>query len=199
MHKVILRGSEEIIPYSAELMGAEWISAIEFYSEKVANRVKKLCEKGLKKGWFDTRKKWLGVFYSKEIEKGLHPNLVIKWVDEQVGYGVFAVQDIRVGTFIGEYTGIVRERTKDQENFYCFEYAIGSKSPFVIDAQQKGNYTRFINHSNAPNVEPVSVYLNGAMHVILIAQKPIQKGEQLCYHYGEDYWSKRTHLMMAFH
>lgn len=201
MYKVILKGSEEITPYSEELMGANWLSALEFCNEKVAKHVRKQCEKALKKGWFDTRKKWLGVFYSKEIEKGEHPELIIKWIDERVGYGVFAHQDIRVGTFIGEYTGVVRKRSTDEENFYCFEYAIGDnwKSPFVIDAQGKGNYTRFINHSNTPNAEPVSVYLNGAMHVILIAQKPIRKGEQLCYHYGADYWSKRTHLMSVFH
>lgn len=164
-----------------EISSAAWRFALEFSDEKVAKRVRKQCEKALKKGWFDRRQKWLGIFHAKEIESGQHPDLIIKWIDAHIGYGVIANQDIPPGTFIGEYTGVVRKRTKDKENFYCFEYAIGDnwKSPFVIDAREKGNHTRFINHSNTPNAEPVSVYLNGAMHVILIALRPIRKGEQL--------------------
>jgi SET domain-containing protein len=61
----------------------------------------------------------------------------------------------------------------------------------VIDAQDFGNHTRFINHSFQGNLEPASVYCDGLMHVIFYANKTIPAGTQLCYDYGEDYWEKR--------
>lgn len=61
----------------------------------------------------------------------------------------------------------------------------------MIDAQDSGNHTRFINHSFKPNLEPVSVYFHGLIHIIIYASKTIASGAQLCYDYGEDYWKKR--------
>ena len=97
--------------------------------------------------------------------------------------------------YIGEYTGVLHKRPffGRWKNLYCFDYNIGEgrKSSFVIDAQDFGNHTRFINHSFQPNVEPVSVYCDGLVHVILYASKAIAAGTQLCYDYGKDYWKKR--------
>lgn len=175
----------------------KWLSSLQFAHPKIAEKIKKRSEKALKKGYFSLRQKWLGAYYSKEIRLGHHPHLIVQWIGAEIGYGVMAGESLAKGAFIGEYTGIVRRRTrKDRQNFYCFEYAVGDdwKSPFIIDAKDQGNYTRFINHSSSPNLEPVSVYLEGLMHLILIANRPIQKGEHLCYDYGEDYWRKRIFL-----
>ena len=62
---------------------------------------------------------------------------------------------------------------------------------FVIDAEKGGNLTRFINHSDQPNLEPIGVFWKGSLHIILRSLKKIQKGEQLTYDYGADYWSRR--------
>lgn len=199
MYKVIYKESIEIVLNTQkeleEKMGIQWLHALEFQKASIEERIKRKSAKALKKGWLDTRQKWLGVYYSKEIKSGYHPDLLIKWLEPGIEYGVIANENLAKGTYIGEYTGVIRKRTrKDKNNFYSFEYAVGDgwESPYIIDAREKGNFTRFINHSQFPNLEPISVYFEDAMHVILIASKAIQKGEHLCYDYGADYWLKRT-------
>ena len=43
-----------------------------------------------------------------------------KFIDEFIGYGVFAKQDIEVGHVIGEYTGEIKEIEKD--HLYTWSY-----------------------------------------------------------------------------
>jgi SET domain-containing protein len=59
---------------------------------------------------------------------------------------------------------------------------------YVIDATSGGNHTRFINHSNEPNVEIKSAIVKNLLRIIVIAIKPIKKEEQLLCHYGDEYW-----------
>jgi hypothetical protein len=61
----------------------------------------------------------------------------------------------------------------------------------VIDATQ-GNFTRFINHSNRPNLKPFYAFFDGLYHMILISIKDISKGEQFSYDYGPKYWYIRS-------
>lgn len=198
MIKFIPKDSKEIIIYSEgqfeSLLGIKWLPQLEFLKDSYQSRVSRRTKKALRKDLFAVKQKWLGTFFSQEIQKGSHPDLLISWVSERIGYGVFANEDLGKGVYIGEYTGIVRKRKHGDENAYCFQYLVGDdwESPFIIDAKEKGNYTRFINHSHKSNLEPVSVYFNGAMHIILITLQPIKKGEQLCYDYGPDYWVKRN-------
>jgi hypothetical protein len=68
-----------------------------------------------------------------------------------------------------------------------------------LDADKKGNFTRFINHSEKPNIEAQFVKIPsnklgispGSCEVIYVAKKTIHPGEQLlvCYE-GDDksYW-----------
>jgi uncharacterized protein len=178
--------------------GVEYLSHLEFKQEKILKKIQKRVKRADERGDIETRQRWLGAFYAEEIRKGRVPDLVIEWINAEIGYGVFAGSAIPKGTYIGEYTGIVRKRRffSDKKNGYCFEYNIGDglKSPFVIDAQPKGNHTRFINHGDSPNLEPACVICDGLMHIVLFAIEPISKGTQLSYDYGEDYWSKRQKI-----
>jgi SET domain-containing protein len=61
----------------------------------------------------------------------------------------------------------------------------------VIDAEEKGNFTRFINHSDEPNLTSRWIVVDGIYHVILFANQLIPKGTQLTYDYGPNYWSQR--------
>jgi hypothetical protein len=134
----------------------------------------------------------LGTKYRREIEVGYEPNVSIRWVSEKVGYGAFAEEVIEPDTFVGEYTGVVRENVRvyfQPLNNYCYEYPVPDDigRSFVIDAT-KGNFTRFINHSKKPNLKPVYAFLDGFYHLILISLCKIEKGEQLSYEYGARYW-----------
>jgi SET domain-containing protein len=176
-------------------MQLNFLHNLAFSKTEVFDKIVKICAKAAKKEELERRQKWLGALFSDEIEKGSFPDVLIRWIDEKIGYGVFAERDLPPFSFIGEYTGEVRKRKRaDKNNNYCFDYTVISskKPPFIIDAEKKGNITRFINHSSDPNLEPISVYSGGIMHVILWTRRWVKKGEQLHYDYGPAYWKKRS-------
>jgi hypothetical protein len=182
-----------------EAMGVAYTRELLFFSEEIREDVRARCQRALEKREFSIKQKWLGIYYAQEILTGRESDLLIAWVDDRLGYGVIANRDIPTGAYIGEYTGVVRKRKfwADRSNDYCFDYAVGGvqRSPYVIDARDKGNASRFVNHSSSPNVETGAVYCDGAMHIILYALTPIPKGAQLFYDYGEEYWKKRDDLL----
>jgi SET domain-containing protein len=172
-----------------------YLPSLCFQNEKTQKKIEKQCARAAHKERITTHQKWLGQYYSREILGHIPLDLTIAWIDEKIGYGVWTNQDISAQTYIGEYTGVLRKRTffGRWKNRYCFDYNIGEgrNSSYVIDAQDSGNHTRFINHSFKPNLEPVSVYFQGLIHIIIFASKAIASGTQLCYDYGEDYWKRR--------
>jgi len=199
MIKVLKKNSTKFIEYSLsefeKVMGFRWLKALEFQNESITNKIMHRCLRAHKKKELHIQERWLGVRYQKEILEGYIPAINIQWVSEDIGYGVFAEKEMAAGAYIGEYTGLVRKRTprKDRKNNYCFTYSIGNwrRNPFIIDAKVDGNITRFINHSEEPNLDTLSVFADGIMHIILIARRPIKKKEQLTYHYGDIFWKKR--------
>lgn len=137
----------------------------------------------------------LGTKFHRKIESAYIPQVSIRWMGASVGYGLFAEEDIEAGTYVGEYTGIVRKNDRrylEPLNNYCYEYPVPDYigRSFVIDATQ-GNLTRFINHSSSPNLQPMHVFYEGLYHLIFIARRQIEKGTQLSYNYGQNYWYLR--------
>lgn len=137
-----------------------------------------------------------GEFYHSFIQFDYAPLCSIRWIGRKVGYGVFAEEQIPAESYVGEYTGIVRENIKiyfAPLNNYCYEYPIPDSigRSHVIDATQ-GNFTRFINHSYQPNLQPLYAFVDGFYHLILISLRDIEKGEQLSYEYGPSYWYIRS-------
>lgn len=132
---------------------------------------------------------WLGVYFRKEILSYLLPEVSVRWIDDRMGWGVFAERNFKAMEFIAEYTGIVRKRKRsDRTNAYCFEYF---PDPYVIDAQDQGGLARYINHSDAPNLLSAPAWIDGVLHIVLYTKDPIPKNTQLCYDYGPDYWKHR--------
>lgn len=134
----------------------------------------------------------LGLRFKDKIESAYIPAVSVQWVNDDVGHGLFAEEEIPSGAYVGEYTGFVRRNDRryfEPLNNYCYEYPVPDEigRSFVIDATQ-GNLTRFINHSSSPNLKPIHVFLEGYYHLIFLALKPIAKGTQLSYDYGVNYW-----------
>jgi hypothetical protein len=171
-----------------------WQAGIAFLSCRIEGKARRLCKKAVEEQQLLMRQKWLGAYFEREIAEGAVPKISVDWIDAKIGFGVFARRCFAKGDYLGEYTGLIRRRSRklDRENDYCFEYAIGDKSPWVIDAQNCGNHTRFINHSSSPNLEPIAVYSRGLMHIIFIAACPIKEGDELFYEYGPYFWKKRA-------
>lgn len=137
----------------------------------------------------------LGKKFIKKIKTCYIPQVSLRWISDLVGYGLFAEEEIAQGSYVGEYTGVVRRNDRryfEPLNHYCYEYPVEDEigRHFVIDATA-GNLTRFINHSSKPNLKPKHAFYEGYYHLIFIALCPIQKGDQLSYHYGENYWKLR--------
>lgn len=140
------------------------------------------------------RNQWTVSLFEKPYLKNKRYNMVVRPVSPLVGWGVYAQENIPAYAYIGEYTGVVRrrDRRKRLDNNFIFGYTLGSKeTPLVIDAQKYGNFTRFINHSDSPNIVSRSMIIDGVSRLLFFAPKPIAKGVQLTYDYGPYYWRKR--------
>jgi len=197
----IYKGSEKIVSSVQDyedVLGIEYLPFLKYASPKVLFWIEKKCKKADENNLITKGQKWLGTFYDKELSSYFLPNLSIRFIDDQIGYGVFAESDLKPNTFIGEYTGLLRKREKrrDQKNSYCFEYLIGETidTPLTIDARDQGNHTRFINHANDANCDLILIFNYEVMKIIIYTNRFVSKGEQITYDYGTDYWRKREDL-----
>ncbi len=139
-------------------------------------------------------KKWMGIYFDREIRQGIHPPVLIRFIDRKVGFGVFAMQKIPACSYVGEYTGIVRKRMR--RNLHQKDYIVRygafqlDKQKLIIDAETGGNFTRWINHSPTPNLTLQSVYYRGMPRMIFTALQEIKEGVQLTFDYGSFFWRK---------
>ncbi|XP_062193646.1 histone-lysine N-methyltransferase ASHH3-like [Phragmites australis] len=109
---------------------------------------------------------------------------------EKCGFGLVAEDEIKKGEFVIEYVGeVIDDKTCEERlwkmkrlgdtNFYLCEVS----SNMVIDATDKGNMSRFINHSCEPNTEMQKWTVDGETRVGIFALRDIKKGEELTYDY----------------
>ena len=147
----------------------------------------------LQKGMIPKERIALGAQFEKEINEGLIASSAVHFIDEAVGFGLFATGPLPKGAFVGEYVGRVRQNNRHGEmNNYLYSYPqvdnIGRN--YVIDAKE-GNLIRFVNHSERPNLISKYAFLDGFYHLILITLKEIHIDEQFTYNYGKKYWIVR--------
>ena len=158
-------------------------------------------------------------------KQGLPEYLVLKKLPDPMGWGIFLhpkAKPLKKGKILGSYGGkayVIPQNLPD-ESAYAFapiedllllkqeqehldpkrKFHPSRKYIFNIDAHKTGNYTRFINHSEKPNVlaRLLTIPKNkqglsqAPMEVIYSVKKTILPGEQLLVSYedGEDsYWS----------
>eukprot|EP01031_Cornospumella_fuschlensis_P040631 gene40631-49538_t len=114
-----------------------------------------------------------------------------------VGYGLFADEDLEAGECLGEYTGVVSSHTSfDAVNMqaYCCQYSSCAGDTY-INALEYGNIIRFINHSNSPNAELRSMDIDLVPHVICFTKERIRKDEQIFISYGASYWQNKRQAL----
>jgi len=174
------------------LLKFKYLPHIDFETPADREDIKERGMRKWKNNGVSVESQELGARFIKEIENAYIPDVSIRWINEVVGYGLFAEENLEAGCFIGEYTGIVRKNNRryfEALNNYCYEYPVPDyiDRSFVIDATQ-GNVTRFINHSFNPNLKPIHVFYDHFYHLIFLAISPIKKGSQLSYDYGQNYW-----------
>jgi uncharacterized protein len=178
-----------------ERFNLTYLSTLEFSDPLILEKVKRRCARKLRWNKHARANRWACSLFESRLHLGGSPAIEIRKVNPIVGYGVFATKIISSLSFIGEYAGVIRKRHRktDSRNDFVFGYVIGPHdTPWVIDAKEKGNFTRFINHSYEPNLTSRWIISKGIAHIILFANKRIAAGEQLTYDYGPYYWRKRS-------
>ncbi|KAF2452450.1 hypothetical protein BDY21DRAFT_329203, partial [Lineolata rhizophorae] len=105
------------------------------------------------------------------------------------GWGVRSMRTWRNGQLIVEYVGEIidgdeadrrmRKEYKGMKNFYMMTL----EKDLIIDAGQRGNIARFVNHSCEPNCEMIKWNVKGKLRIGLFAKREIMTGEELTYDY----------------
>lgn len=120
--------------------------------------------------------------------------LAIRWVSSQVGYGLFAGESLPMGLELGEYGGEVRfPLSASLTHPYLFHYPTCWHASFqgAIDGKDHGSLMRFINHSDTPNLLLNWKGERSILHLTFQTKRKIEKGEQLLFHYGREFWRNR--------
>ncbi|HEY4527230.1 MAG TPA: SET domain-containing protein [Candidatus Paceibacterota bacterium] len=101
-----------------------------------------------------------------------------------VGKGLFAVESIKKGERILEYTGdrIPTKEANESDSRYLFEI----DKTWTIDGPVPENIAGYVNHSCDPNIE--AVIEDG--RIFYSAIRAIKSGEELTIDYGEEYFKE---------
>ncbi|KAF0699139.1 Aste57867_10295 [Aphanomyces stellatus] len=107
------------------------------------------------------------------------------------GFGLVADEPIDVGGFVVEYLGEViddtmaaERRAVDIATGQSHTYMLEIEKDLLIDAQYKGNVSRFINHSCAPNCSAQKwTCEGGVMRIGIVALQPIAVGDEITFDY----------------
>jgi uncharacterized protein len=137
--------------------------------------------------------------YGEKLAKKLTSPTYIKKVNDQIGYGLFAAENIRADSLIEEYTGIIQEAhdldISDKETSAKTEYAwdypdlIPGLPPMEINARYAGGVLRFVNHSFNPNLRIEHAVINNEWKIFFVADEDIKKDVELFVDYGDAYWA----------
>lgn len=127
------------------------------------------------------------------VQNGIKISLQVNECEESLkGWGVRALVHIPKGSFVSEYTGeMLTDFEADRRTDDSYFFDIGNDH--CIDANFYGNVSRFFNHSCDPNLVPVRVFYEHHdfrfPKIALFACKNIPAGEELCFDYGEKFWT----------
>ncbi len=150
-----------------------YLSQLSFETREEKQLIQNLGLSSWKKNQVGVEEKKRGDLFIESIKKSFMPKVSVQWIDFQVGYGVFAEEDLEVGSYVGEYVGVILKndlrRCFQPLSEYLAMYPLADERghKFHLDAFQ-GNLTRFINHSFFSNIEPMQAFYDGFYHRIFI-------------------------------
>lgn len=111
------------------------------------------------------------------------PVLVFRTPDGK-NNGLLALCAFERGAPIGEFVGVI---TKGFQDVDVMEIPTSASGSYQIWQGQKGNFTRFVNHSCKPNAQYQRFTWLGTQRIILVS-KGIDAGTEVTVDYSEKYW-----------
>ena len=130
--------------------------------------------------------------YCDDIKYNRFAPMCVAYINDDVGFGLFATAPIKKDDFIGVYTGIVKIKNATDDTTYTWEHNGDPLHPEIklaCDPTYAGNELRYGNHSFAANVKKVDILCNNRWYICYIAQEDIEPGEQILVSYGYGYWT----------
>lgn len=147
--------------------------------------------------------------------------LAITYMNDKVGYGVFAREDIPSGTYIAQYTGLIRPISDEMPiEKHSNAYGIGvcaesGKYLCTVNAEFHRNIGAFFQHvpenksdymltKNVVEMATQNLQMIGGMSykgyplAYFKANRLIHKGEMLGWDYGVDYWMNHQKVPELF-
>ncbi|MCE5294520.1 MAG: SET domain-containing protein-lysine N-methyltransferase [Chlamydiales bacterium] len=194
------KGEDDIGYYNRDefekFFGIKYLQTPFFNSYELLQEMQKACPWMLLHTVVGREHRSLGALLHKPLFSGRIAPVAIRWIDDEMGYGLFSQNLIAKEAFIGQYTGLVHKGGrfgKKMLNGYCIRIPtkFWSLQYFVMDAQNAGNELRFANHSDAPNIRPFCLIDRGLVHIGFFALRQIEVGEELTFDYGRAYWKYR--------
>ena len=138
-----------------------------------------------------------GVCGNRNLQYGINHEFLVKYINKNKGFGVFAEDDIEKGEFVCEYIGTIITKN-DAEKKMHFNH-INHKPNYIlqlkeeypniiistyIDSEIYGNFARFINHSCEPNLDFEIIRVNSFIpHCAFYANKKINAGDEITFSY----------------
>src|SRR6202012_3439698 len=102
----------------------------------------------------------------------------------RTGLGIFAGKPIKRGAYIATYRGPrITNEEADRREARGARYLFTLNKRWTIDGSPRWHKARSFNHSCKPNARPVG--RNGG--IVVVADRPIEAGEEITYSYGEEY------------
>jgi len=184
--KVSLEQLEQFFSFS-------YAQTIRFLTYKQLKKAVSLSPWSYSKSFFFSEERELGKKLLEQVYFSSSLPFSVRFIDQLMGFGLYAEQDFEQNFFIGAYTGAFIPLKEAENTAYCFRYPVRWTSlySYCIDSEKTGNLMRFINHSDRPNLVARPIVINNILHMALFTLHPIAKGEELFLHYGSDYWRKR--------
>ncbi len=101
------------------------------------------------------------------------------------GLGLFTTINFKKGDLVTEYTG--EKITVEEANRRGGQYLFELNDAWTVDGKERTNFSRYINHSCAPNCYPEIDETEE--HIFIYAKRAIKVGEELTYNYGKEFFN----------
>jgi histone-lysine N-methyltransferase EZH2 len=113
------------------------------------------------------------------------------------GWGLFTKQALKRGDFVHEYLGeiITHDEAERRGEIYDKQnqtYLFDLSTDYAVDALRKGNKTRFINHSQNPNLITRLCIVNGDVRIGFFAKVDIPAQSELFFDYGLNFFAEKS-------